>query len=144
MSRDAAAAAELAQAFRETVSRLVRRMRRQAATGMPLMQMAVLSIAEQETLTVSEVAARERVRSQTITVVVDKLEERGLVARRRDERDGRAVRVAITTKGQRFLARRNARTESYLLTLVQTMSEEERQAFAKVIHVLDEVFDRGL
>ncbi|MBI2709876.1 MAG: winged helix-turn-helix transcriptional regulator [Actinobacteria bacterium] len=41
----------------------------------------------------------------TTTHHLDRLEQEGLVARRRDERDRRVVRVAITPKGRRHLAR---------------------------------------
>ncbi len=111
---------------------------------MPLMQFAVLSIVEQETLTVGQLASKEHVRSQTMTVVVDRLEEQGFVVRRRDDRDRRVVRVAITAKGRRYVARRHARSESYLRSLVATMSAEERRAFSTAIDLINDLLDREL
>ncbi len=135
---------ELALAFRETVTRLGRQIRRQASTGMPLMQIAVLTIVDQETLTVGELASREHVRSQTMTAVVDRLEEQGFVERRRDHRDRRVVRVAITAKGRRYVDKRHARADSYLEGLVDTMTASERRAFSKAISSINDLLDREL
>jgi DNA-binding MarR family transcriptional regulator len=56
-------------------------------------------------LTIGELAAAEGVRSATMTGIVTGLEEQGLVRRRPDDRDRRAVRVEATPAGKRMLAR---------------------------------------
>jgi DNA-binding MarR family transcriptional regulator len=60
-------------------------------------------------LTVGDLAAAEQVRSPTMTSLVNGLEAAGLVARRADPDDGRAVQVVATAKGRRVLQRARAR-----------------------------------
>ena len=56
-------------------------------------------------LTLGDLAAAEGVRSATMTGIVTGLEQQGLVRRRPDARDRRAVRVEATAAGKRVLAR---------------------------------------
>ncbi len=105
------------------------------------MQVAVLGTAAKQTLTIGELAAKEQVRPPTITVVVDRLQEHGLVRRRVDDDDRRVVRVEITNAGRRYLARRHAGESRYLLGLLESMTEEERVIVARCIDILDRVFE---
>ena len=54
--------------------------------------------------TVSEIAGHLGVREPTVTATVRKAEDAGHVTRRRDDRDGRVVRVRITQEGQALVA----------------------------------------
>ena len=56
-------------------------------------------------LPVSEVQRRILVESSSTTYVVDKLVQRGLVRRRRDETDRRSVRLALTPAGRQLIHR---------------------------------------
>lgn len=55
--------------------------------------------------TVADLAERLQVRHQSAVGLVDRCAHGGLVRRRRDARDGRRVRVALTPSGKRTLAR---------------------------------------
>jgi len=57
---------------------------------------------EQDGLRMSELAARARLAKQTMTTMVRLVERAGLVQRRADPGDGRAVRVELTAQGRRF------------------------------------------
>ena len=74
-------------------------------TGLTLAQMIVLEIvAEDDRTTPKEIARRSGVSQATITSLIDKLEGRGFVTRRRSEQDRRLIRVAATEEGRRLLA----------------------------------------
>lgn len=74
-------------------------------TGLTLAQMIVLEIvAEDDRTTPKEIARRSGVSQATITSLIDKLEARGLVTRRRSVQDRRLIRVTATEEGRRLLA----------------------------------------
>jgi DNA-binding MarR family transcriptional regulator len=62
----------------------------------------LLPLFEEDGLRIGEVAARARLSKQTMTTMVRLAERDGLVERRPDPGDGRATRVHLTTRGQRF------------------------------------------
>ena len=74
-------------------------------TGLTLAQMIVLEIvAEDDRTTPKEIARRSGVSRATITSLIDKLEARGFVTRRRSEQDRRLIRVTATEAGRTLLA----------------------------------------
>lgn len=58
-----------------------------------------------EGLACGEIAGRMITRDPDITRLVDRLERRKLIARRRETKDRRTVRVRVTARGLRLLAR---------------------------------------
>ncbi|MBG0777276.1 MAG: winged helix-turn-helix transcriptional regulator [Desulfovibrionaceae bacterium] len=73
--------------------------------GVTLPQMhAVEILGAQGPLRMKELAGRMGVTTGTMTVVVDKLEARGLAERRRDARDRRVVFVELTARGSEYFA----------------------------------------
>ena len=62
----------------------------------------LLPLFEEDGLRMGEVAARARLSKQTMTTLVRLAERDGLVKRRPDPGDGRATRVHLTERGQRF------------------------------------------
>ena len=80
--------AEVAHRLRLATARLARLMRQQVGTGLSPSQYSVLvSIEHNGSLTLGELAAIEQVAPPTITKIVSKLEDDGLVSRTVDERD---------------------------------------------------------
>lgn len=74
-------------------------------TGLTLAQMIVLEIvAGDDRATPKEIARRSGVSQATITSLIDKLEARGFVTRRRSEQDRRLIRVTATEAGRTLLA----------------------------------------
>ena len=57
---------------------------------------------EQDGLRLGELAARARLSKQSITGLVRRCEQAGLVVRERDPDDGRAFRVRLTARGDQF------------------------------------------
>jgi DNA-binding MarR family transcriptional regulator len=80
--------------------------------GASLTTWAVLRSAEHEDgLSQRELAARLSIESPTLVRHLDRLEEEGLVVRRRDDQDRRVVRIGLTTAGhQRFAELREVAT----------------------------------
>lgn len=62
------------------------------------------NIQKSESKTMSDVAKRSLVTSGTLTVAVNRLEEKGYIKRVRDEHDRRIIRLALTKKAEAALA----------------------------------------
>src|SRR5215211_8708366 len=103
----------LAHELRETLGRLVRRLR--AEPGPPLGQHAVLGRLDREgPATISELAAESRMRPQSMAQIVKDLEEAGFVTRRPDPHDGRRAFVELTPAGLETLRTVRAVREDWL------------------------------
>jgi DNA-binding MarR family transcriptional regulator len=74
---------------------------------------------------ITELADLEGLAQPTVTVLVARMEERGLVARESDPDDRRVVLVAITESGRRALQRRRDHLSAVLRERMTGMSEEE-------------------
>jgi DNA-binding MarR family transcriptional regulator len=59
------------------------------------------------------------------TGIVDRMEQRGLVDRTRDERDRRVVRVALTDEGRRLIAGMVAERRDHLGQVLDELGDEE-------------------
>jgi DNA-binding MarR family transcriptional regulator len=62
----------------------------------------LMPLFERDGLRLGEIAARARLSKQSMTALVRQCEDDGFVRRRRDPADGRAFRVELTPRGQRF------------------------------------------
>jgi 4'-phosphopantetheinyl transferase len=63
------------------------------------------------------------------TGIVDRMEQRGLVERRRDEEDRRIVRVALTDEGRTLVEGVAQERQDHMLAMLQEFTDEELQAF---------------
>src|SRR5207248_1859872 len=82
-------------------------------------------------LSVSEIAERTRTTRSSVSELVSRLAERGLVCRQRSARDARGVEVALTGSGQSAVAA--APAESRLLGGLDRMPTVERQQLALLL-----------
>jgi DNA-binding MarR family transcriptional regulator len=129
---------ELAARLRLAVARLNRQLRQQAGTGLSPSQQSVLtSIEANESLTLGELAAIEQVAPPTITKIVAKLEEDGLVARSVDAVDRRIARVTITGEGHRRLEHSRSRRNAWLAMRLRELTTDEIACLSPAVEVLE-------
>jgi DNA-binding MarR family transcriptional regulator len=84
----------------------------------------------------TELTATEQLTQPAISQMVRQLEDDGLLERRPDPRDARAVLIQLTTRGAQIIeARRTARVE-WLSSLLDRLSPEERAAIASAVPAL--------
>ena len=132
--------AELARELREPLGRFFRRLR--AEPGPPVAQLAVLSRLDRDgAASVSDLAAAERMRPQSMAQTVRDLEEAGLVARRPDPDDGRRVFVELTRPASRRSARPRPPRRLAHGTLEQVLDADERARLRAALELLDRVAD---
>jgi len=69
----------------------------------------------------------------SMTDLLDQLEEQGLIERRADVEDRRAIRVYLTTKGRARQRERRSIVDRFNYELAAKLTRQELQAFRKVI-----------
>jgi DNA-binding MarR family transcriptional regulator len=84
----------------------------------------------------TELTASEQVTQPAITQIVTNLERGGLVERRPDPSDGRAILVHITTQGAAIVDGRRADRMAHLSELTSQLTPAERAAIATALPAL--------
>jgi DNA-binding MarR family transcriptional regulator len=136
-----ATTAELAHELRETIGRIIRRLR--ATPGPPVGQLAVLGrLDRQGPASISDLAAAERMRPQSMAQTVRELEDAGLVSRRPDPADRRRAFVELTPEGLATLQASRAAREDWLTqTLDRELDAGERDLLQRALTLLRRVAD---
>ncbi|HET6950524.1 MAG TPA: MarR family transcriptional regulator [Acidimicrobiales bacterium] len=130
----------MAARLRVSATRLARRLRRQGDTGLSPSQLSALTAIEcHQPVTLGSLADLEQVAPPTITKVVAKLEEQGLVERRPDAGDRRVTHVAPSPAGTALLAEVRQRKDMWLATRLAGLDHEQRVRLAAALDVIDEL-----
>src|ERR1700761_8182652 len=99
----AAAIALVASNLLGRAARLTRLLMRSGAHEISRTEVGVLATLSEGPRRITQLAMTEALAQPTVTQLIDKLEDRELVARSRSDEDGRAVLVAITAAGAKAL-----------------------------------------
>jgi len=133
---------ELADRLRLTVTRTARRLRQQGDPALsPTLAAALSTIERSGPLAPSELARIERVQRPTVTRVVARLCDAGLVERLPDDRDRRAALLEVTREGRRVLRALRRRKTAYLAERLELLEPEERELLARAGDLLERVLD---
>ena len=132
------AAVDLAPRLGLAVVRLARVLRQQDEGELtPTMRAALATIDREGPLTLGELAAAEHVAPPTVTKVLGKLEERGLVERTADDEDRRVSRVATSAAGRALLDADRRRRATWLAGRLDDLEDDERAALTAALPVLE-------
>lgn len=97
----------------------------------------------QDGMTQSEIGDQLSVQGATVTNILQRMEESGLVTRRRDPEDNRLVRVYLTESGRE---KERAITEQFLKlesTVFEGISEVDRALFRRILKQMLHNIDAG-
>ncbi|MFJ3712007.1 MarR family transcriptional regulator [Streptomyces sp. NBC_01267] len=97
------------------IGRLSQALFRSGEFGLPRSHVAVLDALEPEARRVTGIAAYTGIAQPRVTVVLQELEERGLIERERCSRDRRVVEASLTPAGAELLERARQRMAAALL-----------------------------
>ncbi|KAB1904623.1 MarR family transcriptional regulator [Micromonospora sp. AMSO1212t] len=130
--------AQLAPQLRNAITRLNRRVRQARPVGdLTVTQLSALtSLNLAGALTPRELADVERVQPPTMTKIVSKLEERGLVQRTPHPTDGRQVILAATEGGRAVLEQFDQARDEWLATRLAALTEDERETLRRAADIL--------
>ncbi|GAA4437955.1 MarR family transcriptional regulator [Phytohabitans houttuyneae] len=131
-------AVQLAPMVRDAITRLNRRVRQTRPVGdLTATQLnALTSLELAGALTPRELADVERVQPPTMTKIVAKLEERGLVQRSPHPTDGRQVILAATEAGRAVLAQFERARDEWLASRLAELRPEERDTLQRAAEIL--------
>jgi DNA-binding MarR family transcriptional regulator len=135
---------QLARTLREAITRLNRRVRQTRPVGdLTFSQLSALtSLQLAGALTPRELADVERVQPPTMTKIVGKLEERGLVARTPHPTDRRQVILAATELGRAVHAQFERARNEWLAAQLAELAPAERDTLARAAEILQRVARR--
>jgi DNA-binding MarR family transcriptional regulator len=133
---------ELASRLRTAIARSARRLRQESGTGLsPSLTAALVTVERHGPLTPSELAARERVQRPTITRVVYRLEELGLVTRAADPADRRSALITITPAGRELLATARTRKDAFLSERLEALDPQDRATLERAAALLEDMLE---
>jgi DNA-binding MarR family transcriptional regulator len=130
------------QRILDSIRRLVRLLRvsdrqAQAELGISGAQLfALTELGKTPALSLNDLASRTLTDQSSVSVVVTRLVEAGLVTRDRDERDARRLVLHLTRAGRALLRKAPASAQERLLAVFDRMSEDERQRFAGTFEMI--------
>jgi DNA-binding MarR family transcriptional regulator len=129
---------ELATRLRLAVTRSARRLRQAAGSDLsPSLTAALATVERHGPLTPTELAARERVQRPTVTRLVARLEDAGLVARAGDPGDRRSSLITVTPTGRALLATARTRKDAFLSERLDQLAPADRATLERAAALLE-------
>lgn len=111
----------------------------ESASGLSSAQLFVLStVADTPALSVAEIAKRALTDQSSVSTVVARLVERGLIQRKPSAKDRRRAELRITAAGQRILQAAPPVPQSKLIEAIRAMPAPRR---AELVRALDALVD---
>jgi DNA-binding MarR family transcriptional regulator len=126
----------VASELRVVLGQLIRRLR--AEHRFSLAQGYVLGRLDREgPRSISDLAAAERIRPQSMAQTVGELEADGLITRHPDPDDGRRATLTMTTRGRKVLQEDRGQREGWLIEAInEQFSQEEQRALEEAVPLL--------
>src|SRR6185437_3544743 len=135
---------QLASELRTVVSRLVKKLKKiSTAEGLSLTERSTLVLLDHhKELLPSELAAMEKITSQSMSQILNHLLELGYINREASKTDKRKVIISLSKAGQNVINKtRSERDEWLSKALVETCSAKEREMLRNVIAPLTRLVD---
>ncbi len=130
-------AEDLAADLRLAVGRLSRRLRQHSVGGLsPSQVSAMASLDCHGPVPIGRLSRLEGVTAPTMTRIVDRLEQQGLLARRLDPADGRSAVVGMTAEGTSALARLRHERTAFLAERLAGLGQAEIAALVAALPAL--------
>jgi DNA-binding MarR family transcriptional regulator len=103
------------------------------------------ALAKEDNLPIRQISKRIFLSPSTVTGVIDRLETRGLVARRRDNPDRRIISLVITDEGRRLVESAPIPIQSLLAENLKKVPLEEVQGICSGLErMLDFIKEAGV
>lgn len=136
---------QLASDLRTVVTRLVKKLRKKSATGegLSLTERSTLVLLDQyQQLLPNELAAMEKITTQSMSQVLNHLLELGLITRTPSQTDKRKVIICLSDTGRHILHQvRNERDEWLSEAIAETLTAEEHAALVTALAPLTKLVD---
>ncbi len=80
-----------------------------------------------------DIADRMELTTGTVTVMIDRLQEMGLVERRRNESDRRSYKIVLSEKGRRYYDEHRIRQKELMRKMALKLSDDDRQSCQRIL-----------
>jgi DNA-binding MarR family transcriptional regulator len=137
----AAAVQTVAEHLLPRASLITRLLLRRGSAGISRAEAGILGSLAAEPSRITDLASSQALAQPTVTQLVGRLEQRGLVARGRHPGDGRVVLVSLTADGQAALDALRAEYRAVLRDHLAGRSDAEVLALAAATDVLRDFID---
>lgn len=99
-------------------------------------------------MTIGTISQQRGIDAPTVTGIIKRLEQSGLIERRHDREDRRVVKVYLTPEGASILAILNPRVAAFNDEMMHGFAEEERETLLKnlqriIINLTDDAGETG-
>lgn len=134
----------LAAELRTVITRLVKKLRKKSEIGqqLSLTQRSTMVMLYQQEMLPSELAAAEKITNQSMSQILNYLEEQGLINRTPSLTDKRKVLVSISEKGVDLLLQiREERNQWLSRAIAETCNQADQEALLKAITPLTKLID---
>lgn len=133
---------ELPTRLRLAVMRLARRLRQQAEADItPSMLSALANIEYRQPVTLGELAEAERVTPPTMSKIVGRMEDAGLVTRTPDPDDRRIQRLSLSKDGVKLMARNRSRKNAYIVRKLRNLEPEDVAQLEAAVVVIEKILE---
>jgi DNA-binding MarR family transcriptional regulator len=132
----------LADALPQRAGALVRLFFARSEMALSRTELSVLKALDNGPARITELACAERISQPAITLVVNRLQERGWVLRGADPSDGRAVLVSLTDAGRQVIARQREAYRELVRDGLAALDDEDVTVLSRAVELLDELIAR--
>jgi len=123
-----------------TTIKIAERVRNLEEFGVTETQFNMLDLlSKKESHKVTDLAEKMGVKPSAITTMIDRLANNGLVSRRHDDNDRRAVLVSITKEGREVISKFEEKCRSVLKSYLSHLEPNELEALATIYEKLGNI-----
>jgi|SRR6185437_8093076 len=134
---------ELSTALRESVSGLQKRLRTQsqAVKGYSMTETETIGLLiRNPALLPTELAALTRVKTQSMSQIIKKLEEDNIIKRTPSKEDKRKVYISLTVAGKKMVEKAKYEWDEWLKEAIEkTLTDKERELLIKALPILNKL-----
>lgn len=136
---------QLSSSLRESVSGLHKRLRKQSQTVKSYSMTEIETIAHlfrNPALLPTELAALTRVKTQSMSQILKKLEEEAIIKRTPSKEDKRKVYISLTAAGKKMIEKTKYERDEWLReALEKTLTGKERELLQKALPLLNKLIE---
>ena len=133
---------EIAEALPQRAATLSRLFLQRTTVPITRTEAGVLYALRDQPRRITELAAQEGVTQPAITLLVNRLQQRGWLHRGADATDGRVVLVSLTETGQDLLRKLRSEYRALLHEEMAMLEDRDVETLGRAIEILDGLIDQ--
>lgn len=136
---------ELSSSLRSAISALHKGLRKQmySVNSYSMTEMETIGhLFRNQSLLPGELAALTRIKAQSMSQILNKMEQQGVITRTPAKDDKRKVYVALTTAGKKMVEQTKYDRDEWLKNTIEaSLTVKERELLAKALPILNKISD---